>query len=68
MFLAEHHQIALPVAKLSALSNAFRPMGQALVIKDVAALMPSISSWSATSAVFAQVTVELLSSLHVVLQ
>ena len=35
MLAVEHHQIALPVAELSALGNALGPMKQALRIKDI---------------------------------
>ena len=35
MLAAKHHQIALPVAELSALGNALGPMKQALRIKDI---------------------------------
>lgn len=59
MLFAEHHQIALLVAELSALRNALRPVGKALNTEDLAALMSTVSTWPAASTVFGQVAMEL---------
>lgn len=58
VFLAEHHQIALPVAELLALGNGRRPVTQALAVLNVTTLISSVVSRPATSALLRQVAIE----------
>ena len=51
MLLAEHHQITLPIAELSAFCDVLRPVRQALDIEDVGPIMPAMATRPAAKAV-----------------
>ena len=58
VLLAEHHQIALPVAELGALSDALRTVGQAPSVEDMGPLMSFVIARSAATTMFGQMTIE----------
>lgn len=52
VFIAEHHQIALPMAELLTLGSGRGPVTQALAVLDATALMSPVRTRSGTPAVF----------------
>ncbi len=59
MLLAEHHQIALPVAEFSTLRDALWPVGQALCVEDMRPVMSAVATRPAAPPVFGKMATKL---------